>query len=220
MRSQECQLAAIEHCPPGTSRDNGAPTLQGVDLALHAAQHGGVFVHKVVEAAQGNLEELGKAFDASAGAFTTAWNQGLDETVTTIAPPAAPAPAPAPASSGGHSAYGEHVHTTAKAQLTKGSLTDGWHALPATSRGAFKAWPSSHCKGFIWPGWRTLLVAGRMFLSAGEKQPAAIAHIPKQLAAEKGVDVKDWMHAALEHIKGAKVPEKTHHLQPQTICKL
>lgn len=44
-----------------------------------------------------------------------------------------------------------------------------------------------------------------MLFSAGPKQLAVVAHIPKQLAEAKGVKVKDWVDAALKHVQGAKV---------------
>lgn len=42
---------------------------------------------------------------------------------------------------------------------------------------------------------------GKAFLSAGESQLAIIFHVPKELAASKGVTIQEWMDALLEPVK-------------------
>lgn len=38
-------------------------------------------------------------------------------------------------------------------------------------------------------------ITGKIFLSAGDKQLAIIAHVPKALAESKGVAIKEWVDA-------------------------
>lgn len=47
--------------------------------------------------------------------------------------------------------------------------------------------------------------AGKMFVSAGEKQLALVAHVPAELAKQSGVRVREWVGEALKHIKGGQV---------------
>lgn len=42
-----------------------------------------------------------------------------------------------------------------------------------------------------------------MFLSAGDKQLAIIAHVPKELQASKGVSVQEWVDAVIKPLSGA-----------------
>jgi len=42
---------------------------------------------------------------------------------------------------------------------------------------------------------------GKAFLSAGDKQLAIIFHVPKELSAEKGVTMQEWMDALLAPVK-------------------
>ena len=42
---------------------------------------------------------------------------------------------------------------------------------------------------------------GKMFLSAGDKQLAIYCHVPKALAEEKGVSMKEWVDAVIAPIK-------------------
>ena len=46
---------------------------------------------------------------------------------------------------------------------------------------------------------------GKFFLSAGDKQLALLCHVPKELAAAKGVNKKDWVDAVLKPLQGAQV---------------
>ncbi|KAI7836232.1 hypothetical protein COHA_009872 [Chlorella ohadii] len=49
----------------------------------------------------------------------------------------------------------------------------------------------------------------KCFLSAGDKQLAMFFHLPKQLAADKGVTLKEWAAAVLAPVEGHQVVEES-----------
>jgi len=49
---------------------------------------------------------------------------------------------------------------------------------------------------------------GKFLLSAGETKLVAIGHVPKQLAADKGLTVKEWATELMKHLPGSTIVDE------------